>query len=39
MPKVYNLYKGPQERENVLFPNTMGPQERVIFAKEKFGKQ
>ncbi len=22
MPKVYNLYKDPQERENVLFPNT-----------------
>ena len=25
MPKVYNLYNDPQERENVLFPNTWVP--------------
>ena len=25
MPKVYNLINDPQERENVLFPNTWVP--------------
>ncbi len=25
MPRVYNLYNDPQERENVLFPNTWVP--------------
>jgi arylsulfatase len=25
MPRVYNLLKDPQERENVLFPNTWVP--------------
>ena len=25
MPRVYNLYSDPQERENVLFPNTWVP--------------
>ena len=25
IPKVYNLYKDPGERENVLFPNTWVP--------------
>ena len=25
MPRVYNLLTDPQERENVLFPNTWGP--------------
>jgi arylsulfatase len=25
MPKLYNLYKDPGERENVLFPNTWVP--------------
>ena len=25
MPKLYNLYVDPQERENVLFPNTWVP--------------
>jgi arylsulfatase len=25
MPRVYNLYTDPQERDNVIFPNTWVP--------------
>ncbi len=30
MPRVYNLLKDPQERENVLFPNTWVPKAALV---------
>ena len=41
MPRVYNLYEDPQERNNVLFPHTWVPkvalkqlQEHVVSLKQ-----
>lgn len=41
MPRVYNLYEDPQERNNVLFPRTWVPkvalkqlQEHVVSLKQ-----
>jgi arylsulfatase len=30
MPRVYNLLRDPQERENVLFPNTWVPKAALV---------
>ena len=34
MPRVYNLLSDPQERDNVLFPNTWVPKAALVELKE-----
>ena len=35
MPKVYNLYDDPQERNDVLFPNTWVPKAALVQLQEQ----
>ena len=37
MPRVYNLYKDPGERENVLFPNTWVPKAAMAYLVRHIG--
>ena len=37
MPRVYNLYDDPQERNNVLFPHTWVPKAALVQLQEHVG--
>jgi arylsulfatase len=34
MPRIYNLYDDPQERNNILFPHTWVPKAALVQLKE-----